>query len=364
LAPLSIAMLSFSSPTYLLAVTATQLLIHSATALPGRTQARQTEEGIVYVPPFPCNTTIKTFTGSLSAKPTKETVYVQPFPSNTTIKTFPGRFPANQTEGEIECVHSFSSNTTSKTIPSRLPANQTEEEIVYVQTSPSNTTTKIFSGRLEARQTEGEIVCVQPFPSNTTLATYLTNFVLDYSSQICSMLGQGQQGTLAQEEQGYAFYSASMVVRDQNTCIDAFKQIANVCISQGMFYGGQIVEAGQLYNLTNVVFPSDPLGNVTAPSVPPLGPLPPMPTDCPSAFLNDTTATATATAGQAKFTQQFNRMTDTEMFTPQTQWRFFTDAQTDVDAWEVDFTGGMAPQVTTSPTVVSFEMQEGVLPSK
>jgi hypothetical protein len=357
-------------------------LIHQTTALPKKTLATHTKGKSVYTLSSHSNTTQVHSTTALperiSVKNTqRETTCTHPFSSNTTqfhsATTLPENLLANHTSKAIPLVHTFSSNAnlvhSPTALPGRILANQTKVQTIRVHPFPSNTTfvqsATAIPKKIQARQQpEGEIVCVQPFPSDAATATDLTNFVLDYSSQICSMLGQGQQGTLAREIKGYAFYGASMVTRDPNTCTDAFKQIANACISQGSFYGGEIVEGGQLYNLTNVVFPSNPLSDVTFPSVPPLGPLPPMPSDCPPVFSNDTTTTATATAGQAKFTQHFSQATDTEMFTPQTQWRFFTDAQTDVYAWEVDFTGGVAPQVTASPTVVSFEMQEGVLPSE
>ncbi|RFU24250.1 hypothetical protein B7463_g12088, partial [Scytalidium lignicola] len=197
--------------------------------------------------------------------------------------------------------------------------------------------------------------CFQPRASDAPSATDLANLITSSIATVCVDVGTGQGGTAASLSQGYAYYGASSIFRNQDSCLAAFTNITTTCITNGTFYGGEVIVDGELYNLTNAVYPGNPIitgqgapkNPEKAPQFPPPGPsLPNQVASCPQPFL-------------------INQTIDWQVPGANTQWRVMTRDLTDIKAWNVTFIGGATPdvQVSSNPIVASWEMQDP-LPAK
>ncbi|KAF2098078.1 hypothetical protein NA57DRAFT_57244 [Rhizodiscina lignyota] len=199
----------------------------------------------------------------------------------------------------------------------------------------------------------------------TVKSSDLANFLSTAIISACQHFDGGRGGTISIPNEGYVFYGSSAITNDGNTCIEAFSNISSSCVVNGNSYGGQIIIEGQLYNLTNFVYPHTPLTNSTHGQFPPPGPDLPKPAKgCPDPFFEAKNFTLSTTAGQTTVSQDFDASSFPELFKKDTQWRVYTASQTDVKSWSLNFVGGTAPQVMTqsSPPVAYFELNGDDVP--
>jgi hypothetical protein len=125
--------------------------------------------------------------------------------------------------------------------------------------------------------------CSQPRlktnPRGKDLAT-LTNMSI---SLACQEITIGQGGDSTKTIQGYVWISASMVSLNETLCQEAFSNIIDQCISNDNYFGGEYIYDNQLFNLTNLRYPYNPIlsgpgaPKVTPTSIPELSQFPPIP---------------------------------------------------------------------------------------
>lgn len=157
----------------------------------------------------------------------------------------------------------------------------------------------------------------------------------------------------------YAFYAASVVPHNEDIYLASFQNIMETCIINANSYGGQMTSTGELYNLTNFNYPGSPLDDEGR--ILPDGPLAPKPgKGCPGAGLKKN-VTFKLSAGNSKSVfQDLDLNSFPDMFTKETQWRFFAQDVTVIKAWSVDFHGNSKAniKITDDGTVASFEVPD------
>jgi hypothetical protein len=164
--------------------------------------------------------------------------------------------------------------------------------------------------------------CYQPRSSSSPGGTDLANFIQSNLAAACLAISFNVTGTASTHLDDYYILSnytatneAPIVAPNNFTlCAAALQQIVQQCILDQDSYGGDFVLYEQTYNITNNVFPSNPISQTSSSTTTPGPTLAPAPSTSTSSTSSSTTSTAgpVATAAEGSSFQlslsQFQRV--------------------------------------------------------
>lgn len=120
--------------------------------------------------------------------------------------------------------------------------------------------TTVVCLRLLIANAQGTASCLQTRSSDFPQATDVASLINDQASSACSQLQAATALPLSASFQGYGLRTnASSSSFDTGLCQNVLSDIAQSCVLSANYYGGLYFSQGQMFNLSNTIYPQNPI---------------------------------------------------------------------------------------------------------